>query len=74
MKLNHTFVAIVALIAWRCAAQSPSTGVRQKADGGNVTSHSEGLHGYIGFEREPPPTDGGYSAGMGFLPPTVWTF
>ncbi len=38
---------------------------------GQVTSHSEGLHGYIGFGHEKLPAEGGYSAGMGFYA-AVW--
>ncbi|MGQ9589152.1 MAG: sialate O-acetylesterase [Planctomycetota bacterium] len=36
-----------------------------------VTSHSQGLHGYIGFGDEELPAGGGYSAGMGFYA-AVW--
>ncbi len=38
---------------------------------GQVTLHSEGLHGYIGFEHEKLPKNGGYTAGMGFYA-AVW--
>jgi hypothetical protein len=38
---------------------------------GQVTSHSQGLHSYIGFGHEKLPADGGYSAGMGFYA-AVW--
>lgn len=40
-------------------------------ESGNVTSHSQGLHGYIGFGIEKLPPEGGYSAGMGFYA-AVW--
>jgi hypothetical protein len=36
-----------------------------------VTSHSQGLHGYLGFGHEPLPAEGGYHAGMGFYA-AVW--
>ena len=39
---------------------------------GQVTSHSQGLHGYIGFGHEPLPAGGGFSAGMGFYA-AVWS-
>jgi hypothetical protein len=39
---------------------------------GNVTSHSEGLHGYIGFGHEKLPAEGRYTAGMGFYA-AVWS-
>ncbi len=38
---------------------------------GQVTTHSEGLHGYIGFSHEKLPPQGGYTAGMGFYA-AVW--
>lgn len=38
---------------------------------GRVTSHSQGLHGYIGFGIEKLPAEGGYTAGMGFYA-AVW--
>jgi hypothetical protein len=38
---------------------------------GNVPSHSQGLHGYIGFGHEKLPYQGGYAAGMGFYA-AVW--
>lgn len=38
---------------------------------GPVTSHSEGLHGYIGFAHEELPSGSAYSAGMGFYA-AVW--
>jgi hypothetical protein len=39
---------------------------------GLVTSHSQGLHGYIGFSHEQPPAQSGYTAGMGFYA-AVWS-
>ena len=38
---------------------------------GIVTSHSQGLHGYIGFSHDRPAAGSGYSAGMGFYA-AVW--
>jgi hypothetical protein len=43
----------------------------RETDAGQVTPHSEGLHGYIGFGHEKLPAEGGYSAGMGFYA-AVW--
>ena len=52
-----------------------STGIAQdnppKADVGKVTSHSQGLHGYIGFGHEKHPPQSAYHAGMGFYA-AVW--
>ena len=38
---------------------------------GQVTSHGQGLHGYIGFSHEPLPANGKFTAGMGFYA-AVW--
>ena len=38
---------------------------------GIVTTHSQGLHGYIGFGHEPHPAGSDFSAGMGFYA-AVW--
>jgi hypothetical protein len=42
-----------------------------KMTGNEVTSHSEGLHGYISFHHEPLPKAGNFTAGMGFYA-AVW--
>lgn len=58
-----------------CLLAATTLGVRTAtaADkAGLITSHSEGLHGYIGFGHENLPPQGGYSAGMGFYA-AVWT-
>ena len=39
---------------------------------GQLTSHDQGLHGYISFSHEPLPKDGKFTAGMGFYA-AVWT-
>ena len=49
---------IVCLGAWTCR--------------GEVTEHSNGLHGYIGFSAARPPAGGGYGAGVGFYS-AVWS-
>lgn len=64
-------MAGVALLACPCAAQETSSKPLKPAEGGKVTSHSQGLHGYIGFGHEKLPAAGGYSAGMGFYA-AVW--
>lgn len=66
-----TALHLIALLAWSCAAQDTSSNATKPADSGNVTSHSQGLHGYLGFGHEKLPADGGYSAGMGFYA-AVW--
>lgn len=54
-------------LAASLAFLTASTGVQSP-----VTSHSEGLHGYISFEHEPLPPKGGFTAGMGFYA-AVWS-
>ena len=39
---------------------------------GTVRAHSQGLHGYIGFEASRPPARSDFSAGMGFYS-AVWS-
>ncbi|MSU66304.1 MAG: hypothetical protein EXS38_09435 [Opitutus sp.] len=71
MRNVSTLVTVLALLAWPCAAQVTSVGPEKTAGAGNVTSHPQGLHGYIGFGHELLPADGGYTAGMGFYA-AVW--
>jgi hypothetical protein len=73
MKNNTVFALLVvlALAACPCAAQDTSSHATTPANAVNVTSHSQGLHGYIGFGHEPLPAEGGYTAGMGFYA-AVW--
>jgi hypothetical protein len=69
MKTAFTLVSILAFFPWTCAGQdSPNA---KSSEAGNVTSHSQGLHGYIGFSHDRPPAGSGYSAGMGFYA-AVW--
>ena len=71
MKITLHLIAVLALLTWPCVAQDTSSAATKKSGGGNVTSHSQGLHGYIGFGHEELPAAGGYSAGMGFYA-AVW--
>jgi hypothetical protein len=71
MKTTFTLITILALPAWPCAGQDPSSQAATPADSADMTSHSQGLHGYISFGHEPLPAEGGYSAGMGFYA-AVW--
>ena len=71
MKITTAFtsVAILGLLSGACVGQdNPTT---KNAGAGNVTSHSQGLHGYIGFSHEQPPAGSGYHVGMGFYA-AVW--
>lgn len=73
MKTNSVFplILVLALAPWPCTAQELSSHATTPADAANVTSHSQGLHGYLGFGHEPLPAEGGYHAGMGFYA-AVW--
>ena len=46
-------------------------GNAEEAKAGVVTSHSRGLHGYIGFDASRPKDRSEFSAGMGFYS-AVW--
>ena len=71
MKNALHFMAVLAPLTQPCAAQDTTSDVIKSADGGNVTVHSEGLHGYIGFGHEKHPPQSAYHAGMGFYA-AVW--
>ncbi|MBN1417551.1 MAG: hypothetical protein JXP34_02180 [Planctomycetes bacterium] len=43
-----------------------------RARAGRVRAHSRGLHGYIGFRADRPPSRSAYGAGMGFYS-AVWS-
>ena len=59
MKNALHLIAVLALLSRPCAAQDSPSNAIKSADGGNVTAHSQGLHGYIGFghEKHPPQSD-----------------
>jgi len=71
MKNALCLIAILTLRTWPCAAQDTASNGMKPARGGNVTAHSQGLHGYIGYGHEELPANKGYSAGMGFYS-AVW--
>jgi hypothetical protein len=62
--LTLTAALLLAPLAALHAAQA-------KTEAGKVTSHSQGLHGYIGFSATHPPAQSEYCAGMGFYS-AVW--
>src|SRR5512135_1380874 len=67
MKTTLLLTLSATILAWPSIAQNNSP----KSDAGKITSHSQGLHGYVGFGHEKLPTQGGYTAGMGFYA-AVW--
>src|SRR5208283_5219161 len=71
MWTRHLPVVSIALVSWTCAAQEQPANDSWKAEATKVTAHSNGLHGYIGFNAARPPVRSEYSAGMGFYS-AVW--
>jgi len=74
--MNPTFESVILILtvtALPCAAteQENQGNNAHKAEAGTVTSHSQGLHGYIGYSATRPPAQSEYSAGMGFYS-AVW--
>lgn len=57
----------MALLADFCAAQEGAS----QTPPGQITAHSQGLHGYIGFSADRPPAQDEFSAGMGFYS-AIW--
>ncbi|MBM4144495.1 MAG: hypothetical protein FJ225_13040 [Lentisphaerae bacterium] len=66
MRMAVMHIATFAFIASVCAGQDP-----RAAESGKVVAHSDGLHGYIGFDAARPPARSQFSAGMGFYS-AVW--
>ncbi len=64
-------ILILALLCWNCAGQENRAKEAREGETGQVTAHSDGLHGYIGFSATRPPARSEYSAGMGFYS-AVW--
>jgi hypothetical protein len=71
MKAKFFLTVGLALVSLASAAQDSQPKDGAKSDAGRVTSHSQGLHGYIGFDHEKLPSGPGYTAGMGFYA-AVW--
>jgi len=69
---NRIVPAVVAVsLSWACLGQAAAPKDAAKPVAGKVTSHSEGLHGYIGFDATRPPSQSEYCMGMGFYS-AVW--
>jgi len=64
---------VIVLLAGLAGAESGHGAQAEAgtAKAGQVTAHSQGLHGYIGFQAARPPAPSEYSAGMGFYS-AVW--
>jgi hypothetical protein len=72
MRTKFVFFTIMALLSWVCRGQETPKNDSGKVEAGQVTAHSNGLHGYIGFSATRPPARSEYSAGMGFYS-AVWS-
>lgn len=71
MKANLRWMMILASLPWTTVGQEVASQEKTTAPAGVVTSHSQGLHGYIGYSATRPPALSEYSAGMGFYA-AVW--
>ena len=71
MSSTIRIVVCLTVLSWTLAGQGADSGTGVKMAAGTVTAHSDGLHGYIGFDAERPPAKSAYSAGMGFYS-AVW--
>jgi hypothetical protein len=69
MRVTFLYPVALAFLHSVCLGQQDHANPPGKA--GAVTSHSGGLHGYIGFTATRPPAHSEYSAGMGFYS-AVW--
>ncbi|MFO0826791.1 MAG: hypothetical protein U0572_01470 [Phycisphaerales bacterium] len=74
MRIGSTTFVVLALLSTLCVpAPCAAQDVKDagQAVAVKVTSHSQGLHGYIGFHATRPPSESDYGAGMGFYS-AVW--
>ncbi len=71
--MANAFIVLAqcGLLLCTVSAREPVSRQDGKLEAGKVTTHSQGLHGYIGFGHEKLPPDSGYTAGMGFYA-AVW--
>jgi len=72
MRTRNAAVLVLAILAVPPAAPGVPADGAPPPETGRVTAHSEGLHGYIGFEAARPPDRSAFSAGMGFYS-AVWS-
>ncbi len=70
MKINKLYV-IFALVALSHGFQCVHLLAANQSEEITITSHSRGLHGYIGYSATRPPERSEYNAGMGFYS-AVW--
>jgi hypothetical protein len=69
---NGTIIAGPLVASLACAVCIAGVDQQVKPDTpGTITLHTQGLHGYIGFNASRPPSEGDFGAGMGFYS-AVW--
>jgi len=71
MRNRLVLVVIAVPLSWACLGLGAAPKDAAKTEAGKVSSHSDGLHGYIGFDATRPPSRSEYCAGMGFYS-AVW--
>ncbi len=69
MKTPPTFIIVIVFLSGTCSAQYVKEATT--VEGGKITAHSQGLHGYISFNASRPPAAAEFGAGMGFYS-AVW--
>jgi hypothetical protein len=72
MKIQRLLVLNTVLLSMTAHAQNAQTKTANQAGNSNISSHGDGLHGYIGFGHEKLPEQSNFSAGMGFYA-AVWS-
>ena len=66
MRISLPIILILTILFWAGEVNG-----KDANEAGIVTTHSRGLHGYIGYSASRPPDRSEYSAGMGFYS-AVW--
>jgi hypothetical protein len=71
MRIITLHILNIVILSLACLEQASGANRQTASEAEKVTSHSQGLHGYIGFSHEKLPAEGGFTAGMGFYA-AVW--
>ncbi len=72
MNTSWPLILIFAFLPWTGEGKGDQANDANAVEAGVVTTHSGGLHGYIGFSATRPPAQAEYRAGMGFYS-AVWS-
>ena len=71
MQVTRSFVFTLVIASCGSVVKEPVNQGESRSDSHPTTSHSRGLHGYIGYGATQPKNRSEYSAGMGFYA-AVW--